>query len=189
MKFTPRIRLYGKRTTEEQITQEIFNLLHGNDQRPYPLSVAEIAKIFGVNRNTIYNYIKRMKLQKSQTGRLELPKIPIEKQFRQFNKHHSITSQQIVGDWMDDITTRMGGEPLKTWKTRMQALETVCNTCEIHPSDLLVSQRNTEKILRQYAQLARQGKDFRRTIRKRNGITTRWKMVQVHHKTRHPKKH
>ncbi len=170
MKFTPRIRLYGKRTTEEQITQEIFNLLHGNDQRPYPLSVAEIAKIFGVNRNTVYNYIKRMKLQKSQTGRLEIPKIPIEKQFRQFNKHHSITSEQIVGDWMDDITTRMGGEPLKTWKTRMQALETVCNTCEVHPSDLLVSQRNTEKILRQYAQLARQGKDFRRTIRKRNGI-------------------
>jgi len=98
VKFIPRIRLYGKRTTEEQITQEIFNLLHGNGQRPYPLSVAEIAKIFDVNRNTIYNYIKRMKLQKSQTGRLELPKIPIEKQFRQFNKHNSITSEQIVGN-------------------------------------------------------------------------------------------
>ena len=98
MRFIPRIRLYGKKTTEEQITQEIFNLLHGNGQRPYPLSVAEIAKIFDVNRNTIYNYIKRMKLQKSQTGRLELPKIPIEKQFRQFNKHHSITSEHIVGD-------------------------------------------------------------------------------------------
>jgi len=170
VKFTPRIRLYGKRVTEEQITREIFNLLHGNDQRPYPLSVAEIAKIFDVNRNTVYNYIKRMKLQKSQTGRLNLPKIPIEKQFRQFNKHHPITSDQLVGDWMDDITTRKGGEPIKTWKTRMQALEAVCNSCEIHPSDLLVSQRNTEKILRQYAQLARQGKDFRRTIRKRNGI-------------------
>jgi len=39
------MRLYGKRATEEQITEEIFNLLHGNDQRPYPLSVAEIAKI------------------------------------------------------------------------------------------------------------------------------------------------
>ena len=171
MSFIPRIKLRGRRATEEKITQEVSDLLHGNGTRPYPLSVTETAKLLGVCRSTVYNYLKRMKtLDKSNTGRFKLPKIPQEKRFIQFNKRHKITGDPLVAEWMDDLTTRKSGEPLKTWKTRIQALEAVCNTCQIHPSDLLVSQRNTEKILRQYAQLSRQEKDFRRTIRKRNSI-------------------
>jgi len=165
------MRLYGKRVIEEQITQEITDLLHGESARPYPLSVTETARLLGVCRTTVYNYLKRMKsLDKSNTGRFKLPKIPQEKRFKQFNKRHKITSDPLVAEWMEDLTTRKGGEPLKSWKTRIKSLEVVSNTCKIHPSDLLASQRNTEKILRQYAQLCQQEKDFRLTARKRNGI-------------------
>jgi len=100
-------------------------------------------------------------LEKSRTGHFKLPKIPQEKQFRLFNKYHEITSDPLVAEWQDDLITRKGGEPLKRWKTRIRSLESVCNTCHIHPSDLLASQRNTEKILRQYAQLCKQGKEVR----------------------------
>ena len=139
MSFIPRIRLRGRRTSEEKITQEISDLLHGKGAIPYPLSVTETARFLGVCRTTVYNYLKRMKtLNKSNTGRFKLPKIPQEKCFKQFNKRHKITSEPLVAEWMDDLTTRKSGEPLKTWKTRMQALEAVCNTCKIHPSDLNV---------------------------------------------------
>jgi len=171
MRFVPRICLRGRRASEEKIAQEISDLLHGEGVRPYPLSVTETAKLLGVCRSTVYNYLKRMKsLDKSQSGRFRLPKIPQEQRFKQFNKRHVITSDPLVAEWMEDLTTRKGGDPLKTWKERMRSLEIVCNTCKIHPSDLLASQRNTEKILRQYAQLCRQGKDFRFTAHKRDGI-------------------
>lgn len=172
MRFVPRIHINGRRTSEEQVTQEITNLLYGNGVRPYPLSVSETAKLLGVTRGTVYNYLRRMQsVEKSQTGHFKLPRIPKEKQFRNFNKRHKITSEPLVAEWMEDLTTRRGGEPIKTWKSRIRSLEIVCNTCRIHPSDLLVSQRNTEKILRQFAQLGREEKDVRAvTGRKRNGI-------------------
>ncbi len=143
MRFIPRIKLNGRRAAEEQITQEISSLIHGKSVRPYPLSVTETAKILGVCRTTFYNYLKRIRenqLEKTNTGRYKLPKIPPEKQFRQLNKFHEITSDPLIAEWMEDLITRKGGEPLKRWKTRMRCLESVCNTCHIHPSDLLVSQ-------------------------------------------------
>jgi len=172
MRFVPRVKLRGRRPTEEKIAQEISDLLHGEGARPYPLSVTETAKLLGVCRTTVYNYLKRMKsLNKSSTGRFRLPRIPQEKRFKKFNKNHPITSDVLVAEWMDDLTTRKGGEPIKTWKIRINCLENVCNTCKIHPSDLLVSQRNTEKILRQFAQVCREGKDVRSvTGRKRTSV-------------------
>ena len=74
MRFVPRVRLRGRRSTEEKITQEISDLLHGKGSRPYPLSVTETAKLLGVCRSTVYNYLKRIKtLDKSNTGRFKLP--------------------------------------------------------------------------------------------------------------------
>jgi len=65
--FIPRTRLRGKRVSEERIAQEISELLKGKGQRPYPLSVTETAKLLGVCRSTIYNYLKRMqRLEKSR---------------------------------------------------------------------------------------------------------------------------
>jgi len=140
------MRLNGKKSSEIQILQEISAMIHGTGSRPYPIPITEVAKMLGVTRKTVYNYIKRMKgLSKSNTGRFLLPKIPSEKMFRQFNKDHPITSEPLVAEWIDDLITRKGGEPLRNWKVRLRSLESVCNTCSIHPSDLLVSQRNTEK--------------------------------------------
>jgi len=41
----PHIRLQKKRSTEDQIINEIHSLLHGTGNRPYPLTVTETAKV------------------------------------------------------------------------------------------------------------------------------------------------
>ena len=109
MKFVPRMRLNGRRTSEIQIVQEISDMIHGNGSRPYPIPVTQVTKMLRVSRGTIYSYIKRMKeISKSNTGRFILPKIPSEKKFRQFNKDHPITSEPLVAEWIDDLITRKG---------------------------------------------------------------------------------
>ena len=163
MKSRPRIRLFGKRATEEQIISEITNLLKGvSSRRPYSLSAREIAKVLGIGHSSVYDYIKKAeeqnKIQRLASGRLALPPRPQETIFRRFNYHNKITSDPLVADWMDDILTRKGGEPLKTWRYKIRALQSVCNTCNISPSELLISHKNTEKILRNYAQQYRNGK-------------------------------
>jgi len=57
----PRIRLGKRKSTEEQIINEIHFLLHGTGVRPYPLTVTETAKVLGVSRDTIYKNVKNIK--------------------------------------------------------------------------------------------------------------------------------
>ncbi len=159
--FKPRIRLYGKKVTQEQITNEIHSLLHGNADQPYPLSAGEIAKVLGIDKKTVYNYIRKFPKQddiaKLPSGHYHLPKNP-DSEFRLFNKRHDITSNPLVTEWMDDLLTRKQGNPIKCWKSRLRSLEIVCNTCEVTPKDLIVSRKNTEKIMRSFARAYQNGK-------------------------------
>jgi len=150
----PRVKLYGKKAPQEKIAQEIRDLLEGNSSRPYPLTIAEIAKVLGVCRQTVYNYINRLSKEKSiprlSSGHFFLTQTP-EKEFRAFNKHHKITGDQLVSEWMDDLLTRKQGNPVKSWKYRLSSIEVVCNTCKVKPRDLILSRKTTEKIMRSFA--------------------------------------
>ena len=160
MQVIPRIKLYGKKAPQEKITKEIRDLLEGNATRPYPLTIAEISKVLGVCRKTVYNYINRIskedKILRLPSGHFFLPKNP-ELEFRIFNKHHEITNDQLVSDWMDDLLTRKQGNPIKCWKYRLSSLEVVCNTCKVKPRDLILSRKTTEKVMRSFAKYYQNG--------------------------------
>ena len=160
MQVTPRIKLYGKKATQDKITKEIKDLLEGNSARPYPLTIAEISKVLGVCRKTVYNYINRMDKEKSisrlPSGHFFLPKSP-ESEYRVFNKHHPITNDELISEWMDDLLTRKQGNPIRCWKYRLSSLEVVCNTCKIKPRELILSRKTTEKIMRSFAKYYQNG--------------------------------
>lgn len=155
-----RLKLYGKRAKQEDILLEIHNLLFAKGERSYPLKPREIAEILGFSYKTVYNYIAKL----SKTGRVSragstrylFPKTD-KNEFREFSKHHQITSDPLVSEWIDDLLTRKQGLPLKSWKARVRSLETVCNTCQVVPSDFTISSKNTEKIMRSFAKLFQRG--------------------------------
>jgi len=155
-----RLKLYGKRTTQEDILFEIHNLLFAKGERSYPLKPGEIAEILGFSYKTVYNYITKL----SKTGRVSragstrylFPKTD-KNEFREFSKHHKITNDPLVSEWMDDLLTRKQGLPLKSWKVRVRSLETVCNTCKVTPYDFTISSKNTEKIMRSFAKHFQRG--------------------------------
>jgi hypothetical protein len=159
-----RLRLYGKRSTPEEITKEILKLLHGDKVNGIePLSVQDIAKILGLSRDTIYEYAKKAVkagLLKLGNGRnLCIPTNQISKtSFKLFSRRRQILDIPIVAEWKQDLLTRKQGTPISSWQTRIRHLESVCNTCKIKPKDLLVSQKQTEKALKNYAQLYLEGK-------------------------------
>ena len=176
MPVIPRTRLHGKRVTEEEMLQEISSLLSGNSGRPYPLVPSEIARTLGVSRQTVYNYIgkltKQKILQKNSSGRFILPKNN-DSEFHYFNSHHPITNHPLISEWMDDLLTRTQGSPVKSWRQRIRSVEIVCNTCKVSPKDLLVSQKNTEKIMRRFAKLYQNGlADQSKKGKKPQGLNT-----------------
>jgi len=61
-----RIRLYGKRATQEDILSEIHKLLFAKGERSYSLKPREIAEILGFSYKTVYNYISKL----SKTGKV-----------------------------------------------------------------------------------------------------------------------
>ena len=100
------IRLYGRKSTEEKITNEIYNLITDKGSRPYPLSITETAKTLQVSRVTIYRYIKKMKGEKSipiSSGKLVLPKESPESKFYRFNSSNPITSDPLVSGWIRSL--------------------------------------------------------------------------------------
>ncbi len=147
-----KLQLYGKRTTPDDVLDEINRLLYAKGNRPYPLKPIEIAKAIGVSKKTVYNYIKKLSTRgdvvRLPSGHFFFPK---SDEFREFNKHHEITSDPMVSEWMDDLLTRKQGLPLKTWRNRLRCVEVVCNTCKVSPYDLTISAKKTEKILRTFA--------------------------------------
>ena len=178
------IKLYGRKSTEEKITNEIYNLITGKGSRPYPLSITETAKTLKVSRVTIYRYIKKMKGAKSiqvSSGKLVLPKESPESKFYRFNSSNPITSDPLVSGWIDDLLTRKGGEQVRSWRARLRSVESVCNTCGIRPKNLLVSKKQTEIILRQYVKMYRQGNavmDKRGTKKAEDIISATYHRVQ-----------
>lgn len=162
-----KLRLYGKRATPEQITQEILKLLHGNKVNGIePLSVKDTAKILGLSKDTIYEYAKKAVkaglLKLGNTGYLCIPTNQTSKaSFRLFTRRHQILDIPLVAEWKQDLLTRKQGTPISTWQARIRHLESVCNTCNIKPKYLLVSQRQTEKVLKNYAQLYLEGRAVR----------------------------
>lgn len=156
-----RIRLGGKKASEEQIIDEIYNLITGKGSRPYPIPITETARLLSVSRETVYQYIKKMKggktIKKTSTGKLVLPKEIPESKFHRCSLLNPIKSDKLVADWIDDLLTRKGGEAVVSWRARVSAVESVCNTCNILPKNLIVSEKNTETILRQYVKMYRQG--------------------------------
>jgi len=153
-----RLKLYGKKATPEDILEEIHRLLFAKGNRPYPLRPPEIAKAIGISRDTVYNYIKKLSKRgdvvRLPSGHFFFPKTD---EFRQFNKHHEITSDPMISEWMDDLLTRKQGLPVKTWRNRLRSVEIVCNTCKVSPYDLTISTRKTEKILRTFAKHFQKG--------------------------------
>ena len=156
----PRIKLYGKRATQEDILLEIHKLLFAKGERSYPLKPREIAEVLGFSYKTTYNYITKLfktgRVSRAGSSRYLFPK-PDKNEFREFSKHHKITSDPLVSEWIDDLLTRRQGLPLKTWKSRVRSLETVCNTCKVIPSDFTISSKNTEKIMRSFAKHFQKG--------------------------------
>lgn len=148
------LKLYNKKATSEDILIEINNLLYAKGHRPSPLKPSEIAKVLGLSRKTVYNYIKKLskagKIVRLRSGHFFLPKSD-DREFYEFNKHHAITSDPLVSEWMDDLLTRKQGLPVKTWRNRIRCIEIVCNTCKVSPYDLIISTKKTEKILRIFA--------------------------------------
>jgi len=149
-----RLELYGKKVTQDDILEEIYRLLYGKGDRPYPLKPSEIAKVIDLSRDSVYNYIKKLyqrgDLAKLPSGHFSLPTVD-EREFRMFNKHHEITSDPLVSEWLDDLLTRRRGLPIKSWKIRLCSVEVVCNTCKVTPSDMIISTKQTEKIMREFA--------------------------------------
>jgi len=149
-----RLQLYGKKVTQDDILEEIYRLLYGKGNRPYPLKPSEIAKVIDLSRYSVYNYIKKLyqrgDLAKLPSGHFSLPTVD-EREFRMFNKHHEITSDPLVSEWLDDLLTRRRGLPIKSWRIRLCSVEVVCNTCKVTPSDMIISTKQTEKIMREFA--------------------------------------
>ncbi|MDF2423809.1 MAG: helix-turn-helix domain-containing protein [Nitrosopumilus sp.] len=89
------IKIHGCKSIEEQITNEIHNLITGKGSRPYPLSITETAKTLGVSRETVYQYIRKMKgdksIQKTSSGKLLLPKESVESKFCRFSSFNPFT--------------------------------------------------------------------------------------------------
>lgn len=167
------MRLYGKSATEEEIAKEVSRLLLGDpDRRQPPTSVTETARMLGYTRATIYEYVKKAVTKyhtlEYKDGRISLPENSKElASFRQFGKNHDIVNDPLVSDWKQDLLTRKNGEPVSSWKARILSLESVCNTCMVNPRDLVISQRHTEKILRNYAELYREGRVVKRPAGRR----------------------
>lgn len=166
------IKLYGKPATEDEIISEVVRLLLGDAERKIdPMSVSDVMRQLGCNRQTVYNYREKAIAK----GLVELDgnrlKLPVQQQdqseFKRYTDNNDFTKDPLVADWIQDLLNRRQGKPRKQWQSMVWALESICNTCKIKPRQLVISAQATEKYIKNFSDLYRQGQlDSRRSARK-----------------------
>jgi len=91
--ITPRLKMYGKKSTEEQVCKEIVNLLLGQSpHQPHPLSKMQVCKALGLDKKTVRKYTriaaqKYKFLEINSKGKVIEPHITRNIEFRRFEKN------------------------------------------------------------------------------------------------------
>lgn len=151
-----RIRLYGKKVTEDELAKEISNQLLGNKARGIlPKTVQEVARDLDITRKTVYNYrdlaVELKLLEVDESGEAKLPEIPTEEDFKRYTLEHEITKDPLVQEWIADLMHRRGsGKPRANWKSFVTAFETICNTLKVSPRQFLTDTKAPEQILKNF---------------------------------------
>ena len=164
MSLQKRLRLHGKPASLIEIAKEVSDLILGDKRlRREPQSIPEVARSLGFgSRTTIYRYIaiaeKENFLKLDDNGNLIKPQLSQTTIWKRFEKKHPITQNKLVSEWKQDLLTRKGGKPVKTWMIRIRKLHVLCNTLKINPEELLVDEKATEKFIKNYLDLYREGK-------------------------------
>ncbi len=159
-----RKRLYGKPATEEAIARENARLLLGEPKRGVmPKTVKEICKILSYeSRQTHYKYrglaIELGYLTVDQDGNTKLPDKTPQTQFKKFTEENKLVDTPLGKEWVDNMFTRKGGKPIKSWKARLVNVTNWLNTLEISPEQLLVDLETTDKYARNFLKLYQEGK-------------------------------
>ncbi len=159
-----RKRLYGKPATEEQIAKENARLLLGDPKRGImPKTVKEICQILSYeSRETHYKYrrlaIELGYLSLDENDKPILPEKTPQSQFKKFTEDNKLNETPLGKEWVDNMFTRKGGKPIKSWKQRLVNLTNWLNTLEISPEQLLVDLETTDRYATNFLKLYQEGK-------------------------------
>ena len=159
-----RKKLYGKDATEEDWIREVARLRVGDKRRKIlPQSYGQIGKALGITRQWVSQYIKKaLELEilelDPKTKREVIPEASLtQKNFQSFSDENPITKNLLIADYIQDIRNRKGGKGIVIWKQRIRALITLFNACKVEPSQLIINAETTEKIMKNFSDLAKDG--------------------------------
>ena len=163
-----RKKLYGKDASEEDWIREVSRLRVGDKRRKIlPQSYGQIGKILGITRQWVSQYIKKAIDSKileldPKTKREVIPEASMmQKTFQSYSEKNPITTNLLVSDYIQDIRNRKGGKGIVVWQDRINCLQTLFNTCKVEPSQLIINAETTEKIIKNFADKAKDGQVLR----------------------------
>ena len=168
----PRCRLYGKKTTVKELVDEIIRLRNnGITQRKIPMTWNEIKKTLGMSRSTLYYYRDvaiELGLMRVDENRREIisDEIKHQKDYL-FLEKNEFANDFLIKEWVEDLRSRRNGMPIKSWKNLLSCVRFLCNRCKIHPEQLIIDRKTTEKIVRNFAEMYKTGEI---TIRRKSNI-------------------
>ena len=97
-----------------------------------------------------------------KTKREVIPEASLtQKNFQSFTENNPITKNLLIADYIQDIRNRKGGKGIVVWQERIRSLTSLFNTCKVEPSQLIVNPETTEKIMKNFANAAKDGQVMR----------------------------
>lgn len=154
LEIETRNRLYGSKSTIRDWITEILRLFAGDARRhQLPLNKSQAAKILGISRPTINEYleiaISHGLCEIDAEGKIKLPEK--SKTFGEWSYYEDDAFMQdpLVKEWVENLLVKKdGGKPIKSWRSRYNGLKRMCNTLKIKPAQLIVDKKTYLEILK-----------------------------------------
>lgn len=152
-----RKNLLGEKSTVRDAINKVLELsLPDTRSKRPPYNQSQIAELLGRTRQWVSSIvdigINHKMIETDDTGKIQQPKLSELENWTYLNAD-DFALNPLVKAWIEDLLTKNGGKPKKTWKSNLIGLKKFCNTLQITPTQLIGdrSRQHFESMLKKLA--------------------------------------
>lgn len=150
--------LFGKKATHGEIAKYVAQCIKGTARKP-PMTITGIARELGYKDPKSIRALRALAIEMKylvldENGKVKQNTTNQAANFMEFVAHDDFAQHPLIKSWIDSMTSRKQGQPLKSARDRITMMKNLCNHLKADP-DYFISAGETKEVLEHVRKIMR----------------------------------